>query len=460
MLTRRDTLHGGLVAALASVSGARAEGVPPAGKTGPRPPDLAFLRDTPLLNIERARDFLARERLDALIATRSANVFYVTNHYPQPDRMGAIHSMAAVVSRDPARPIAVVAGAFSWYYSHSDESAFDDRILFTYTQPAESVAGGTGVDATTPASPPVTLRIVDETRVTPRERRRRHQLARARSNSASASAALASALVELKLGGARLGIDDLAVEPALRAQGIEAQLVPAEDTLRRIRFAKSPAEIRMMRLASTANREAALIAARSARDAGTTRALRARFFAEAALRGNAPLFMVIDGSSSEVMDAPLRDGMALSIDCVSACRYYHGDFARTIFIGEPPKTMRRATTAIATAWNEVRGQLKAGMRYSDVRRIGRESLRRQGADFNVSFTPHSVGLFHTDHPFRDMLGNPGTEDLVLEENTVLSVDCPVLDAGIGGSAHLEDLMLIGRERSEPIHEIGENVIVV
>jgi Xaa-Pro aminopeptidase len=462
MVTRRDALRGGFVAAaLAGGTAAHATKVQPgpSGSGPQRPPDLSFLRDTPLMNVERARDFLAREKLDALIVTRSPNVFYVTNHYPQADRMGAIHAMSAVLCRDPARPIAIVAQAFSWYYSHSDESAFDNRALFTYTEP-EDLASSAPITTTTPATPPRQLHIYDEAQVSTRERRRRGSVVAARSNSASAPAALARALHELKLTDGRLGLDDLAVEPALRAQGIRAPIVAAEDTVRRIRFAKSPAEIRMMRLASQINREAALVAARTARDAGTTRVLRARFFAEAALRGNTPLFMVLDGSSSEVMDWPLRDGMALSMDCVSSCRHYHGDFARTIFIGEPPKSMQHATKAIATAWNEVREQLKAGMRYSEVRRLGRESLRKQGVDLNVSFNTHSVGLFHTDHPHRDMFADARPEDLVLEENTVLSVDCPVLEAGIGGSAHLEDLMLIGKARSEPLHEIGENVIVV
>ncbi|MGH8310138.1 MAG: M24 family metallopeptidase, partial [Steroidobacteraceae bacterium] len=294
----------------------------------------------------------------------------------------------------------------------------------------------------------------------PRERRRRESLGRSRGNSATAAIALAKALRELRLEKASLGVDDAAIEPMLRSRGIAARFAPASDTLRRIRLAKSPTELRLMRLAARQNVEAALAAARTAREAGSTRALRARFFAEAALRGNTGLFMVIDGSSSEVMDWPLRDGMAVSIDCVSTCRHYHGDFARTIFIGEPRAPMRRATAAIATAWDDVRGQLRAGLKYSDIRRLGRESLKKQGVDLTVSFTPHSVGLFHTDHPRTDLSQGRLTQDIVLEENMILSVDCPVLDHGLGGTAHLEDLMLIRADGAEPLHGIGERVIIV
>jgi Xaa-Pro aminopeptidase len=215
-----------------------------------------------------------------------------------------------------------------------------------------------------------------------------------------------------------------------------------------------------MRLAAQRNVEAAFAAARFAREAGSTRALRARFMAEAALRGNIGTFMVIDRSSSEVMDWPLRDGMSVSIDCVSTCRNYHGDFGRTIFIGEPREPIRRAVHAVVTAWDELRGSLRAGLRFSEIPRIGREALRKQGADVTVSFRPHSVGLFHTDQPRNDLSQGRAAPDLVLEENMILSVDCPILDDGLGGSAHLEDLMLIRADGAEPIHEIGERVIVV
>ena len=205
---------------------------------------------------------------------------------------------------------------------------------------------------------------------------------------------------------------------------------------------------------------AALAAAGRARELGSSRLLRSEFYAEAARRGNLSHFMVIGGSSAEVLDEPLVDGTSVSIDCVSTCRHYHGDFGRTIFIGEPRAGIQRAARAIATAWDELRAQLRAGMRFADIPRIGQESLRKQGADLRVSFTPHSVGLFHTDHPQPSLLGPRVPEALVLEENMVLSVDCPMFESGLGGTVHLEDLMLIRRDGAEPIHDLPPPIIVV
>lgn len=338
------------------------------------------------------------------------------------------------------------------------ESEFDGRLVFPYTQP---VAGPPPADGNEPtAAPGRTMRVQDPALMSPRDVQRAEASQRARPTSADASWALANALRESGLEKARLGIDDLELQTTLGLRQMGGEIRPAENVLRRTRLAKSATEIRLMRLAARQNVDAAMAAARAARALGSTRLPRARFFAEAAARGNASVFMVINCTSTEVLAEEIKDGMAFSIDCVSSCRLYHGDFARTIFVGEPKASVKRATTAIATAWSDIRSQLKAGVRFADIPRLGRESLRKQGVDLKVSFTPHSVGLFHTDHPQPSLLSPRAPDDLVLEVGTVLSVDCPVLEAGLGGTMHLEDLMLIRADGAKPIHHVPEPLISI
>lgn len=86
--------------------------------------------------------------------------------------------------------------------------------------------------------------------------------------------------------------------------------------------------------------------------------------------------------------------------------------------------MKKATEAIALGWATVRDALRPGLRFSDITALGRETLRKVGYGFEVAFAPHSVGLYHTDAA--------GLGDLVLEPGMILSVDCPVMQAGIGG----------------------------
>lgn len=431
-----------------------------AESTVARPPDLGFLKSTPLLNDDRARFFMRAAGLDALVVSRPANVLYLSNHWPQLDRMGMTGSAIAIFPTDPARPIALVMHAFLYYYTHSPESDFTDRLVFPYTQPLDQAAAPPVDGGEPPAAPARTMRVANPGLLTATDRHRVKMLGLAQPTSADPSWALAKALRSLGLTSARLGIDDPELEALLRSRSVGGEIRAAENTLRRIRMSKSAAELQLMRLAAQNNVDAAIAAASRARELGSTRALRAEFFAEAARRGNQGVFMVISGTSTELLDAPIRDGQALSIDCVSTCRFYHGDFGRTIFVGEPKPAIRRAANVIATAWRDIQGQIRAGMRFADVPRIGRESLRKQGADLNVSFTPHSVGLFHTDHPQPSLLAPRVTEELLLEENMVLSVDCPVFDAGLGGTAHLEDLMLIRNNGAEPIHSVPEAIIVV
>jgi len=456
MSTRRDFLGAATLAGLGAAAGAHAAG-PGDEPNGPALPDLSFLKDTPLFDAARARHFLEREGMDALVVTHPANVYYLSNHWPQLDRMGFTDSAITIWPRDPSRPVTLIMHAFSYFYTVSPEAYFDGRLVFPYTQPT----GAPPAPGREPPSAPARgLRVRDAEMMTERETHRQRSLEAARPASADASWALAKALAELRLESAVLGIDDPALEGVLRRRGIEAETRPAENTLRRIRMAKSPTEVHLMRLAAQQNMEAAMAAARAARELGSTQALRQRFYAEAAARGNTGVFMVINGASSEVIDEPIEEGMALSIDCVSHCRHYHGDFARTLFVGEPDPYMKQVTKAIATAWQDIREQLKAGMRFADVTDIGKASIRKQGLDLPVSFRVHSVGLFHTDHPQPSLIEPRRPDELVLEPNTILSVDCPVLQAGQGGTAHLEDLMLIGESGAEPIHDVPPGVIVV
>lgn len=448
----------------AIISGTAAASAKPAGgalaaKPGIVPPDLSFLREGTLVNAPRAREKMDAAGVDAIVAMLAPNVFHLSGHWPQHDRMGHGNSALAILPRDPARPLAVIMPGFLHYYVHSDETPAGDRAVFTYTSPATD-GSSPGPDGEPAAVPTGVYPILDPNLVSPREQRRRAAASSVHGVSPGMDWALRRALRELRLDNARLACDHPDVALMIAARGLGARCVPGDNLLRRIRMVKSPREIQLMRIGAQLNVDAAVAAAKSARSAGTTRALRARYFSEAAARGLMPLFMVVDQSSSEVMNAELREGQCFAIDCVSSLRFYHGDFSRSIFVGEPSRKMQQVVAMTNRAWADVRGALRPGLRFSEIQRIGKESIKRQGGDFNISFTPHSVGLYHTDMPFQSVAEPQAIEPFVLEEGMVLSVDCPLGHVGVGGSSHLEDLSLITREGSEPIHTVPPNVFVV
>jgi Xaa-Pro aminopeptidase len=215
-----------------------------------------------------------------------------------------------------------------------------------------------------------------------------------------------------------------------------------------------------MARAARANVQALQGVAAAVQAGATYRDLHQVFGAEAARLGNTAVFLNVDRSSSPASPHRVEQGQALFLDAVSHFQNYHGDFARTVFVGEPTRAAARAADAAAFAWNAVREVLRPGLRFSDIVRMGQAALVKAGHDALVGFGPHSCGLAHTDEPGEDAGGFWRKPDLMLREGMIISVDCPVLDSGIGGSAHCEDLVLITSDGCQTIHDSSPAVIVV
>lgn len=437
MATKRDVLKGVGLAAGVGVA------APAAAGDGPRvqPPDLSILSRAALIDRDRASSIMAAAGLQALLLTRSANVYWATNVWPASDRMGAIGSCAALVPRDAAAPIILIAPEFSFYYIASDMG----------------VAPGVAPLLVQPGGRSAMFRLAEGAQPSPREARRRALTAQA-PTAPDRACALRAALAQTGLKIGVVGTDERAAADRLAEIDAGFASRPCEDVVRRIRLVQTPAGIALMRAASAANVAAAMASVDRVRELGSLRAVRQQFFAEAAARGARGVFMVVDGALSEAFDAPLGDGAAFMIDCVSEVAGHHGDFARTVFIGEPARAMRTVPQTIANAWGEVRAALRPGLRFSQIQEIGRKALAAQGAGLAIPFSPHIVGLHHSDQPALGLDGR--REDLALEAGMVLSVDCPLMDAGLGGTAHLEDLTLITQTGSEPIHDTPPAVLTV
>jgi Xaa-Pro aminopeptidase len=455
----RRTFLAHSVAGLCTVSAAAdaaGGGSAPALSAPPTLPDLDFARREPFLDRDRAAHVLAAEGLDALVVGQATNVFHATNFYPLMDRMSFRLSALAVVPRDPKRPVAIVVPSFTYYYIEADDGLVPGVQPFVFTAPVgyRDPLQGAPDEAATPA----TFAIADAAALTPRERQRRAALAAAAPYAPDMTRALARACRDLGVERGRLGFDDAGVAALLATAAPQATALAADDTPRRLRFVRTPAEIRMMRIAAQNNVDAALATIRAARSLGSLAAVRQRFYAEAALRGNLGVFMVVDSVSSEAHDEKLVDGRAFMVDCVSHCRNFHGDYGRTVFLGEPPARMKRCVDGITAMWGELRPRLKPGVRFSAIRTQGAEILRSLGYDVPVLFNPHSVGLAHNDQPRTAPGGGP--VDHVLEAGMILSVDCPLFETGNGGTAHFEDLVLITPSGGEPIHSTAPAAITV
>jgi len=433
------------------------------------PPAAAFdaLQKAPLMNLPRAWELMERQGIDGLIVTRDHHVYHLCNFYPSSGRMGIFNSCFGLLSADPTRVPALVVPQFLHFYVYTHWGIKAPYEIYPFGDIADIDAYLSAEDRFA-SEPGTTTRadfaVGDPALVTERQRLRstiRDAAVAAHGLAAGPEWGLVKAARDYGFTGGRIAVDDPWIAETLTDADINATFVPAERLLRTIRLGHSDTEIAIMRQVAVQNAEAALATARSVHAGMTFRELRSRFWSEAGARGQIGLYMVIDSVSAEPFDAAFEDGTGFSIDCVSHLLHYHGDFARTIFVGEPPALLRRATEASAIGWDAIREKLRPGLRYSEVRQIGRDALAKSGyGDIFVTFTPHSVGLFHTDEPGREGVRFHVKDDLELVEGMVLSVDCPALMDGLGGSVHLEDLVLITKDGAELLNPTTDRVIMV
>lgn len=420
----------------------------------------------PLMNLEQACRVMEEEQLDGLVLAEPINVFHLTGHWGSLAKMGYPAPAYALLSKDRNQAPGLVMMQFIYYYTYSD-GHFDFPLqtwLFSgWDRRLQDGGAAVAVEGEPPANPAYIFEDKGEAPLRGIERHRRGTLKAALSQhklSADARWALVHAVKGMGLDRGRIGVDHLVINAIFETAGLDATPVYADRALRRIRAIKSPREIELMTFSAQANAEAALAAAHAARAGATYQELRAAFYSEAAKRGNLGVFMQVDTIGAETGDGEFREGQAFQIDCVSHGFHYHGDYGRTVFLGEPSRSMKRVTDAIALGWDAIREALRPGLRYSEIRPIGMAALKKAGYDLDVAFTPHSVGLMHTDDPGRADSPFYVKEDVMLAENMIISVDCPVRNVGLGGSAHLEDLTLITADGGVQINDISDRVIIV
>jgi Xaa-Pro aminopeptidase len=377
------------------------------------------------LNRERATDLLRQAGLAGVLLTQPLNVYYATSKTLVIERFSHLPQSAAIVPADPARPIALIASGFDSYFGGTDHGLPDDVQLYP-------IGGGHIV------GPPV-FPIVGEQPLPARELRRRRSLDTLRFHPTFAAAISAAA------GDLGLNEQDLATDqPGGRG----------EDLMLHIRAVKTPDELALMRTASIGTHAAVLAGARTGGD--SLRGLRQAIFTDLAARGLTPFYGNVDGVVDETYDEELAEGQCVMLDFVAHLGFYQSDIGRTLFIGEAPREAMRAARAIETVWEELRQEVRPGVRATWLHDRGTELLGKIAPTLRSAFNPHLVGLQHWDQPRQSLDGRK--LDLLLEAGMVLSFDCPLLCTGIGGSIHMEDLMLVTTTGAEALHPSGDNII--
>lgn len=414
-----------------------------------------------LVNEARADALMEQHGFDALVASQAVNVYYFTNFWTVLERMGFEFASFALWPRQrPVQRTLVVSAAQVWRLAVGDLE-YPPSIV-TWTAPANWQrwldSGGTVAleGAQAPAWP-----VSEQAELSQIERAWLEASRRTSGReAATAEDGLARAIRDAGLARGRVATDDRRVEAMLRRAGLDDLRVVCDPNLfRKLRVVKSEPEIRLMRLAARINADATLATMRDVVPGTTMREIEARFGAEAAIRGGERVF-ILAGGTGLLPEGRVVRGEPFLVDAVAHYRHYHGDFGRTIVVGEPDAELQRRIRGLRVGWEAAFEALRPGRRYSEVREAAFEAMRRAGAgDVLTVANPHSVGLQHTDEPARDGLPFTVKDDLVLEENMTLTVDFPHIEVG-WGACHLEDLVRVTRHGAEPLAPMDDPLIVL
>ena len=418
-----------------------------------------------LVNRERASHLMLEANVDAIVCSRPDNIYYLTNYFPQLSKMGMENLTYAILPRNINQAPILVIGQFEYYVAGTQGVTTRDVDVRLYTIPAdlENFARKSSLSEQLDAEgfPSFLPEHHSYQPLSETEKfKRKETLLKSATMGATGETTFLKTLRDMPRHFKRLAIDNRALADQISRAEIDVSFADGQQMLRRIRLVKTPAEVTLMRYAANANAQAGLAAAKIARDGATFQDIRREFNRQCVDRYMSPEFMVIDSVIPDNMPGDIKEGRAFAIDCVSHGQHYHGDYGRTVCVGEPTGEIKRATQAIARVWDDLLPQLKPGMRYSEIGVAAAKIFKETNSEAALICNPHSVGLHHTDEPSVEGSSFFTKDDLQLHEGMIISVDLPVMDVGLGGSAHLEDLVLIGKDGATLLNDGGDRVIIV
>lgn len=463
-MKRRDLLKGlgALGAAAPTLGPLQAVAQQPPVSLAPGVDTLRSLQSHPLINRGQAAQVMEEYELAGMLAANPINIYYLTNTVPVGVGMRKEYPAFATLPRDQKEPTFLVTTTLqTWEVGNGDRWTPE---VIRYTGPT-NWRDYTGEDSLPTTEEPIAAarspKVRDEAALTERERGW-VESGRTHSPSPTPEWALYRAMKESGITRGRVAVDDMRIAYLLKRIGVadDIEFVDGDNLFRRIRYIKSAAEIDYMRIAGISNRDAAMATIAGLKVGMTLPEIQQRFLAEAAARGNQTSFFLAGTSIGSFRSGKIVEGEPFLLDAVSHYQQYHGDFGRTVVVGEPSVEAKKRAVAQAEARDITQSMLRPGVKYSEIISAGREAFRKAGGPVETfSVSPHSVGLQHTDQPYRDDSPWRTGEDLTLKVGMVITVDLPYIDLGFG-AGHNEDLVLITDDGFEALHDQPDNLVIV
>ncbi|MDX2224259.1 MAG: M24 family metallopeptidase [Rhodospirillaceae bacterium] len=417
-----------------------------------------------LVNRPRAIAVLEQHKLDGLIALNPINVYYLANTLTTMTKFRSDYGGIATFARDPGQPSFLIASnTQAWDIVNGDREVPE---LITYSGAANYQDFANASAEQLKVEPKAATRSGYVFRpgvaLTPREQRWAEAQKKYNPNAAASPAwAIVKALKQSGLANGRLAVDDMRIAWMLQQIGFDSvTLVPGENIFRQIRMVKSEPELALMRVAGHNNAVAAMNTIKAIEKGMTFYEIERRFRVECAALGSEMTSFLAGISIGLFPDGEAVEGKPFLIDAVSHFKEYHGDFSRTVCIGEPRKDVLARAAANRAGRDAVFAAIKPGVKFSELVRIAKETQVKAGMPEEILIcNPHTLGLEHGDNPSRTEGVYGAPIDHVLEENMVMTMDLPYIEVG-WGAGHNEDLIRITKTGFEPLNAISDPLEVV
>jgi Xaa-Pro dipeptidase len=378
------------------------------------------------LNGERAYELMQSRGVDAIVASSTENVYYVSDYWSIGKQLGCGVEAYALLPMDsepalvaPLREADLVVDSRSWigdlrFYGSSnlqlgkteDPSEQTEHLLKIHK------SAGSEADGTT---------------------------------------ALVKTLEEKKLTGETIALDASNMPPGLfdyiKGRMLDAKIVDGSSLLSEIRLMKTGPEIDCIRRATEITEKSMEDALEIARSEIMEIDLAGMFAYSVAYDGGRVSQDMIGFRERSAFPNPVPSELEAArgdlIRMTLGCRWlhYHSNISRTAVIGRAPAKVKKIWEAVQNAQDAALEAIRPGARLSEVYAAAGKEMDSTGVRGSLSFG-HGLGVECNERPWIEA-GSDGE----LLEGMVLNVDIPYLELGWGG-VQLEDTVLVTKDGFE------------
>ncbi len=381
---------------------------------------------------KRMADAAKKHGVNALIASHSANIAYITGGYhsigpdvlnaaqiyalyePDKGRVAYIASVAeipSILEHDPGAEIY----CFGGFQFAATEDAFADQVLKLrdnrYTSAEEALAAAMKSVSGTVA--------LDESRV------------------------------------------NFVIYQKLLAAVGGKKIIPGIPVFNVARMIKHPDEIAAIERSAECAEQCLYSALQCFEPGMSEYDIQRKYMAEAGKRGAIPFFIVATAAKraafSDTINTPLvvEKGDMIRFDFGVVLEGYPSDLARTAVFGKPSDEIVSGYEAVRAGTKNAIAAMKPGVAASRIFEIAVEETRKNGLpDYQRHHCGHGIGLETYDLP-----SIAPSCDIALEENMTLCIETPYYKLGWGG-LQIEQTVAVTKDGARYLDKTGDELIVL